>query len=146
MPELIANSQESLHDAIGILRDEWNKHKYLRINYKSGKDRSLDFNAQSHVWYAQLARELREYDANGWKRFCKLHFGVPILRAEDDEFRTFYDLAIKRLTYEQKIQAMDHISVSSLMTNQQFKKFCDAMQEHFMTQHRVKLEFKEAKQ
>lgn len=145
MSEIIANSVDSLQLAFGVLRDEWNRHKFLRIKFKTGKDRSLDFNAQSHVWYAQLARELREYDENGWKRFCKLHFGVPILRAEDEEFREFYDLAIKRLTYAQKIQAMDHISVSSLMTNPQFKKFCDEMQAHFLAEHKVRLEFKEAK-
>lgn len=141
MSSLIVNSLASLYDAIKILSDEWHKHKYLRISYKKGRDRSLDFNAQSHVWYAQLARELPDYDEKGWKRFCKLHFGVPILRAEDEEFREFYDLAIKGLTYEQKTQAMDHISVSSEMTNLQFKKYCDAMQEHFLMQHQVKLEF-----
>ena len=141
MALIIINSIDSLQTTIGTLRDEFNKHKYLRVDVKTGKDRSLDFNAISHVWYAQLARELREDDASGWKCFCKLHFAVPIMRSEDEEFRAYYDLAIKNaLSYEQKLSAMKYLPVSSLMTNPQFKKYCDEMQKHFLT-HGVKLEF-----
>lgn len=144
MSALIINSAESLQIALGDLRDLWNQHRYLRLNVKTGKDRTLDFNAQSHVWYEQLARELREDDALGWKAFCKLNFAVPIMRAEDAEFREFYDSSIKQsLSYEQKLAAMKYLPVSSLMTNPQFKKYCDEMQRHFLGRG-VRLEFKEA--
>jgi hypothetical protein len=142
MAAFVINSAESLQIAIGDLRDKWNRHKFLRLNVKTGKDRSLDFNAQSHVWYEQLSRELTEDDALGWKCFCKLHFAVPIMRAEDEEFRTFYDTAIKGLSYEQKLQAMKYMPVTSLMTNPQFKKYCDEMQKHFLGRG-VALEFLE---
>ena len=145
MAALVINSTESLQTAIGVLREAWGRHKFLRLNFKTGKDRSLDFNAISHVWYEQLARELPEEDALGWKCFCKLHFAVPIMRAEDEEFREFYDRSIKAaLTHEQKLVAMKYIPVSSLMTNAQFKKYCDEMQKHFLTRG-VRLEFPEAK-
>jgi hypothetical protein len=141
MAAIVINSSESLQRAIGDLRDMWNRHHFLRLNVKTGKDRSLDFNALSHVWYEQLARELKEDDALGWKSFCKLQFAVPILRTEDEEFRQFYDNAIKHaLTYEQKLAAMRYIPVSSLMTNTQFKKYCEAMQAHFL-KFGVSLEF-----
>jgi len=143
MSALIINSPDSLQRAIGDLRDLWNQHKFLRVNVKTGKDRTLDFNAQSHVWYEQLARELREDDAIGWKCFCKLNFAVPIMRAEDAEFREFYDSSIKQsLSYEQKLAAMKYLPVSSLMTNPQFKKYCDEMQKHFLARG-VRLEFKD---
>ena len=103
--------------------------------------RSLDQNAISHAWYQQLARELRQDDAIGWKSFCKLHFGVQILRAEDDDFRAFYDLAIKSsLNYEAKLSAMRFVPVTSLMTKAQLSKYLEAVQSHFYTQG-VKLEF-----
>ena len=143
MTDFVINSDESLQTTIGAIRDEYHSHRYLRMKLKTGKDRSLSFNDISHVWYQQLARELREYDALGHKCFCKLHMGVPILRAEDAEFRSFYDLAMKHtLSYEQKIAAMKFVPVTSEMTNPQFKRYCDAMQEHFLTKG-VSLEFPE---
>jgi hypothetical protein len=141
MSAMVINSADSLQRALGDLRDMFTQHKFLRVNIKTGKDRSLDFNAISHVWYEQITRELREDDALGWKCFCKLNFAVPIMRAEDAEFREFYDASIKSaLSYEQKLAAMKYLPVTSLMTNPQFKKYCDEMQAHFLTLG-VRLEF-----
>lgn len=141
MTTFILDSQQSLQNFIGEVRDEWNAHKFLRISLKTGKDRTVDFNALSHVWYEQLSRELRDDDALGWKCYCKLNFAVPIMRTEDAEFRAFYDASIKQsLSYEQKLAAMKYLPVSSLMTNPQFKKYCEAMQAHFI-KHGVQLEF-----
>ena len=134
-----ANSDTSFQDMIGDLRELYQRHHFLRVIGKSGKARSLDQNAIGHAWYQQLARELREYDAAAWKRFCKLHFGVPILRAEDEEFKRHYDFVFKALTYEQKIEAMEHLPVTSLMTIPQESRYLEAMQEHFAD--RVRLEF-----
>jgi hypothetical protein len=142
MTTLIANSADSLSSAIGELREAWGKHKFLRISFKAGRDRSLDQNAIGHVWYEQLARELREFDALGYKAFCKLHFGVPILRAEDEQFREFYDQAIKTsLSYEQKLDAMKFVPVTSLMTSDQKSRYLMEVQKHFASQ--VRLEFPE---
>lgn len=143
MSQIVVNSAEKLSQVIGDLREEWGKHKYLRLTIKTGKDRSLDQNAISHCWYEQVARELREDDALGVKRFCKLAFGVPILRAEDADFREMYDTAIKNsLSYEQKLKAMDFIPVTSLMTVAQLGAYLVAMQEHYRTRG-VVLEFPE---
>lgn len=94
--------------------------------------RSLEQNSKSHTWYAEIAQALPESDANGWKRYCKLHHGVPILRAEDAEFKAFYDAAMKRaLSYEQKLQAMDFVPVTSIMTKGQLSRYFDAVQADF---------------
>lgn len=139
-----ANSAESLSRLIGELRSLWGEHKYLRVSVKAGKDRSLDQNAISHAWYEQVAQETREDDAAGVKRYCKLHHGVPILRAEDDEFREFYDVAIKGLTYEQKLKAMDFLPVTSLMTVKQLSAYLEAVRDDYRRPERpdpVFLEF-----
>jgi hypothetical protein len=130
-PTLI-NSELSLQSFIGDLRSQWREHKYLRVTVRAGTDRSLEQNAISHAWYEQIARELREDDAAGVKRFCKLHYGVPILRAEDEDFRSLYDTAIKpHLSYEQKLRAMDYLPVTSLMTVRQLSVYLEAMQEGY---------------
>lgn len=140
MGAIVINSSDSLQRAFGDLRDLWNKHKFLRLNIKAGVDRSLPQNAITHVWYEQIARELREDDALGWKCYCKLHHGVPILRAEDDEFRSTYDSVIKPLTYEQKLLAMRCWPVTSIMTKEQLSKFAEAVQADF-AKRGVVLEF-----
>lgn len=134
------NSAESLSKFIGDIRELWNRHKFLRVTVKTGKDRSLDYNALSHCWYIQVADELREDDAAGVKAFCKLHFGVPIMRAEDDDFREFYDRGMKQaLSYEQKLKAMRFVPVTSLMTQAQFDNYAHQVQDHYAG--KVALEF-----
>ena len=134
------NSETSLQSCIGYLRDDFAKHKYIKVSTKTGKARSLDQNAAVHCWYEQLARELKEDDALGWKCFSKLHFGVPILRAEDMKFKQFYDGAVKGLSYEQKTSAMKFIPVTSIMNKTQLTKYASAMQELF-AERGVRLEF-----
>lgn len=138
--KLTINSETTLQTAIGEIRELWRERKYLTLTARAGKGRSLDQNAISHAWYEQVARELREDDARGVKRFCKLHFGVPILRAEDDEFREAYDGSILRtLSYEQKLVAMDMLPVTSRMTTSQLSRYMEDVRAHFAGQ--VALEF-----
>lgn len=142
MTDWIANSEPALQTLIGDLREMWRQHKFLRVTAKVGKARSLDQNAISHAWYQQMAREDRQYDELGHKGYCKLHHGIPILRAEDAEFRAFYDGALKGLTYEQKREAMKYVPVTSLMTKPQLSKYLEAVQSDYATRG-VHLEFPE---
>ena len=142
MSTFVINSADSLQSAIGNLRNLWGHHKFLRVSVKTGKDRSLPQNAFTHAWYGQIARELREDDDLGWKCYCKLHHGVPILRAEDEEFRETYDKAIKGLSYEQKLIVMRLLPVTSLMTKEQLSKYAEAVQADFRARG-VSLEFPE---
>ena len=128
----IINSEIGLQTFIGQIRQLWHSRRYLEVKVTEGKARSVEQNAVIHGWFAQVARELREDDARGVKRFCKLHFGVPILRAEDDEFREAYDRTIKAwLTYEQKLEAMDILPVTSRMTTTQLDRCMADIQAHF---------------
>ena len=128
MSEFIVNSEVALQSAIGELRELFRAHKFLRLNVRTGKGRSLDQNAISHAWYAQMAREDRQDDELGHKCYCKLHHGVPILRAEDAEFKAFYDDTLIGMTYEQKLAVMKYLPVTSLMTKPQLSKYLEAVQ------------------
>lgn len=131
MTAFIINSEESLQRCLGDLRGLFAKHKYLRLNVKTGKDRSGDQNRIFHAWMGQLARELPDHDELGWKCYCKLHHGIPIMRAEDDDYRTKYDATVRPMSYEQKITIMEFWPVSSVMTTQQLSKFLEAIQKSF---------------
>lgn len=140
-PEII-NSEPALQGVLGLIRALFAEHKYLRIAIKTGKDRTLDHNAVSHIWYQQLGRELREHSVLGWRCYCKLHHGCPILCSEDDDFREFFRLALAPLAYEQRIKAMEYVPVTSLMTVKQMSAYMDAVQADFATRG-VLLEYKE---
>lgn len=137
--QLTVNSEQGLQQAIGDMRELFRQHKFVRVKMTTGKARSLDQNAIGHVWYEQVAQELREDTPLGVKNFCKLHYAVPIMRAEDEEFRALYDLVIKPLSYERKLAAMSAWPVTSLMNKEQLSQYLTAMQEGYWG--RVQLEF-----
>ncbi|RIJ00269.1 hypothetical protein DXK93_27290 [Achromobacter sp. K91] len=95
------------------------------------KPRTRAQNAFSHAWYGEIALALPEDDTLGWKCYCKLHHGVPILRAEDAAFREAYDGAIKPLSYEKKLLAMRVFPVTSRMNTRQLTKYADAVRDDF---------------
>jgi hypothetical protein len=63
------------------------------------------------------------------RAFCKLHYGVPILRAESETFRRSYDAILKPLNYEDKLQAVEdfELPVTRLMTTKQFAYYLDTV-------------------
>ncbi len=70
------------------------------------------------------------------RAYNKLHFGVPILRAENEAFRLSYDRVMKHLEYETKleaIKAMD-LPVTRLMLVKQMTAYMDAVSQHLTPQ------------
>ncbi|AMG36268.1 recombination protein NinB [Achromobacter xylosoxidans] len=107
------------------------EHPYEVLVRERQKPRTRAQNAFSHAWYGEIAEALPEDDALGWKCYCKLHHGVPILRAEDEEFRAAYDGSIKPLPYEKKLIAMRVFPVTSRMNTRQLTKYADAVRDDF---------------
>lgn len=132
----------SLQQTIGELRTEFREHGYLRMSWSTDHARSADQNALAAVWYEQISRELGEDSAADVKAYCKLHFGVPILRADDLEFRALYDQALRPLAYEVKLQAIKLVPVTSIMGVKQLTRYLDQMQQHY-AQRGVMLEAEE---
>ena len=130
MSEIAVYSPATESQAIGAVREAFRVHGRCKVKVTTGK-RSINQNDLSHVWYEQLACELREDGALGWKCYCKLHHGVPILRSEDSEFREVYDAAIKGLSYEQKLAVMRLLPVTSLMSKAQLSAYLEAVQADF---------------
>ena len=130
------DSQHTLNTATCALMElDLSKPHIMTIRpYK--RDRSAEQNALSHVWYAQLAAKLREDTAAGYKGFCKLHFGVPILRT-DLEFSGMYDRIFKPMSYETKLEIMTTpglFDVTSLMKTEQMSLYMEQIQHHYADQ------------
>ena len=133
-----------LHNNIPALVKQLEKlditKKHLIRSYPQGKLRSIQQNDISHAWYLQLSRELPQETALGWKCHCKLHHGVGLLRANDLAFKHFYDSSLKQLTYEQKLEAMQFVPVTSLMSTKVLSEYLEILQSEFRKQG-VMLEF-----
>ena len=105
----------------------------MTVNVKKGKDRTEEQNRLQHLWMTEAATQ-GDSTSEQYRGFCKLHFGVPILRNEDEYFRIEYDEVIRPLPYEKKLKLMMipfDFSVTRLMTTGQFTRYLKDVHEHF---------------
>jgi len=106
----------------------------ITVNILKGKKRSNLQNKLQREWLNNAADQLKDDTAEGYRAYCKLHFGVGILINENDIFREKYNRIIKPLSYEQKIELMQEpfdFPVTRIMTRGQKAQYLDAMKSHF---------------
>lgn len=99
----------------------------ITVEWRNGRDRTLDQNALQWLWATEAAHQLGDRTADEVRHEWKLHHGVPILREEDAQFREVYDRALKPLPYELKVEAMRYVPVTSLMKVSQMVRYLDAV-------------------
>jgi hypothetical protein len=134
MSQVVINSLPSLRKHQRDIEQDYHKYKFLRLTVKEGTGRSVDQNALSHAWYNEIATQIAD-TPESVKCECKLRFGVPILRAEDADFREMYDTGILRsLSYEQKLKAMRYIPVTSNMSKPQLSRYLEHVQMSYAQQ------------
>lgn len=103
---------------------------------KKGLPRSTDQNRLQRLWMLE-AEEQGDMTAEEYRGYCKLHFGVPILRAEDEEFKEIYDTVIRPLPYDAKLALMRvpiDLPVTSRMTTDQKSRYLTCVQNFFLEQ------------
>lgn len=99
-----------------------------------GKRRTEEQNRLQRLWLNEAAEQLGDHTAEEYRGYCKLHFGVPILRGEDEEFREKYDRIIRPHSYEDKMTMMMlplDFPVTRLMKTGQKKRYLDDVYVHF---------------
>lgn len=99
--------------------------------------RSTDQNRLQRLWINE-AEQQGDMTAEEYRAYCKLHFGVPMLRNENDTFAELYDSKIRDrvppYSYEQKLEFMAvpwDLHVTRLMTVKQHDKYLNMMHNHF---------------
>lgn len=100
----------------------------VTVEWVQGRDRTRDQNALQWMWATEAAQQLGDRTADEIQRDWKLRHGVPILREDSAEFRAIYDKAIRPLPYEQKLEAMRFIPVSSEMKVRQMVRYLDTIE------------------
>jgi hypothetical protein len=108
----------------------------ITVTWTQGAPRSTAQNRLAQRWFTDIATQLGDQTHEDVRAECKLRFGVPILRAENEAFRISYDRVIKALPYEQKLDAIKafDMPVTRLMTVKQMTAFMGEMQRHWTAQ------------
>ena len=108
----------------------------LTVEITAGAHRTDRQNRLSFAWYSDVSKQLGDRTVEDVRAYCKLHFGVPILR-QSDTFRAAYDRLIKPRPYEERLALMTEpfdFSVTRLMTTAQKTEYLDAMSRHWSAQ------------
>ena len=100
------NSAAKLSEAITKLTAAFREHKFVVVSFRPGKDRTLDQNALWFAMYQRIAQMTEIGDVEDARRYCKLHFGVPIMRKASEDFRHAWNVSFLLLTYETKLELM----------------------------------------
>ena len=99
-----------------------------------GVDKSLAQNNTQHLWIAQAVEQLCDETREEKRAYCKLNFGIPILRHDSIEYRAAYDECLLPNTYEWKLKMMavpHDYPVTRGMTTNQMSLYLDAMYQYF---------------
>lgn len=107
------------------------------VEVRAGAKRTTDQNRLQRLWLNEVAEQMGDRTPEEVRGYCKLTMGVPILRAENENFATSYDRIVKPLPYEQKLAIMMEpldLPVTRIMTTAQKTAYLDAVYRHFTEQ------------
>ena len=130
--------------AIRTVRNEYERKMLFRllenrklpftVDISDGRRRSTEQNRLQRQLINEIAEQLGDRTPEQVRAECKLTLGVPILRAENDEFRAKYDAVVRPLPYEQKLTIMAEpldLPVTRLMTVEQKTRYLEAIYQRF---------------
>lgn len=109
----------------------------MTIGIEAIGKRSARQNRLNRQWMLDIAGQIEGWSAEYTRGYCKLHFGIPILRADDEEFCREYDALVRPLPYEHKLKLMMvpfDFGVTRRMTTKQQTAYLDAVHRHFSEQ------------
>lgn len=128
----VVNSVESLAAAQKWIAELWREKKWLKLSIHTGL-RSLDANALSHVWYREIA-EFEGLTIEEVHSQCKLLYGLPLLRADEDDQRVnqyFLAMGFDNWPYAAQLAAMRYNNITSLMDREQMTEYLDTIQREY---------------
>lgn len=106
----------------------------VTISVTAGEHRTTPQNRLQRQWCNDAATQLGDRTAEDVRAYSKLHFGVPILRAENEAYCAKYDATVRPMPYEMKLALMAapfDLSVTREMTVKQLTAYLDAMARHW---------------
>lgn len=109
----------------------------VTVEITAGAHKTNRQNRLQRQWCLDVAAQLGDMTAEDVRAFSKLHFGVPILRNENEAYCEAYDRLIRPLPYETKMAYMGipfDFAVTRIMTTKQLTDYLDAMSRYWSAQ------------
>lgn len=134
MPERIVTDEHERRMLIKLIESQ---KLPFTANIQRGSIRSYEQNRLQRLWVKEISEQLGDRTAEEVRGECKLTIGVPILRAEDEEFRREYDRLIRPLSYEQKLACMREpidLPVTRRMKSPQKSRYLDGIFQQYTEQ------------
>lgn len=119
-----------------VIRVIQNRQLPSTVEITKGVKRSNEQNNLQFKWLNE-AEQQGDKTAEEYRAYCKLHFGVPIMRNGHEDFRDVYDRIVRPLPYEQKLELMMipiDFPVTRGMTTAEETKYLDQMYLFFTSQ------------
>ena len=95
------------------------------------KSRSAAQNRLSHVIYAYIEKHSNDTLKHDIKSYCKYKFGLPIIIEEELELTEQFKTVLSKLTYEERITAMELIPLTSLLSVKQMAVYLTNVYTYF---------------
>ena len=96
-------------------------------------NRSEMQNRTVFMWYREISKAKGDETATDVRAYCKLHYGVPILREDNDDFREDYDQIVRPLSYENKLKIMVEpldLPVTRIMSVDQMQRYMEEVEKY----------------
>jgi hypothetical protein len=112
--------------------DASHDRQYVITVEKLKMDRTDAQRRLSHLWYKQLGEQTghgHEYE----RRHCKWNFGFPVLLQRDppdEDINRFYRTLVYKLTYEERVAAMQYTDVTSLFKVKEFSEYLNTIERY----------------
>ena len=127
----VIRTEQDRRDLINLIKS---REFDFTVKILKGIHRTPKQNKLQRKWMLEAEDQLCDMTAEEYRGYCKLHFGVPILRNENEDFCEKYDKHIRPLSYETKIACMMvplDFPVTRLMDTKQKTTYLDAVFVHF---------------
>lgn len=126
---LACSTETDAKEVLGSIGDDYRQiceRVVSRLSFK----RTLDQNRLYHVWVSEIAKYFGESKEEVARRL-KLQEGCAILCRDDPKFLEFCQTIIKPLPHKKRLESMDYISVSSVMTTKQMLEYMDEIEKKY---------------
>ena len=127
---MIVNSDRTLAEAVGKVKREFEKHKYISIKIDTRKRSSQSNSLQFH-WYKELAQQSEDTTESHWRCYCKYHFGLAIRAEADQDFADDMYKPLKAVPYESRLKVMRYVDVTSKFNRDQMSRYLNEIKQHF---------------
>lgn len=131
-------SIRGVKDKAVVLRHIESREGEFTVSITQGVKRSVEQNKLQRLWILELTEQMQrdnpDITSEDVRATIKLHYGVPILREENESFKLQYDRVVKPLEYSAKLELMKEpidFPVTRLMSVKQNKQYLDTVYREF---------------